>query len=360
MDSKFAKEKLSAKDNAGFRFIKDALRWSNETPINYAQVGAGLIGMAGCISLGFYLDNLVFGLLSTFGVMITSGTSSDGTIKKQTTQLLSTTLVGTVAMVVGSMIVGHGWITGVLIVMISTLAALMGGISRPVAIASTQFMLLTMIGTNMGDAGLHQGILKLPAAFAIGSLIGVIVLLAMESLLWLTTDHKNSFQPTTISNRQRFLRWRRSLTHFIGWQYAIRVGLCMLAAQVIEIIFHFERSYWIGLTIAIVLQRDLSASQGRIVQRGIGTAAGVVLGTLVLLCALPQWSIVVIVGVLGALRPIFKNRSYAIYAMLMTPLMLMMFSAGRTVTASLLEYRLLDTMIGCMLAYALGCYVWRK
>jgi uncharacterized membrane protein YccC len=69
---------------------------------------------------------------------------------------------------------------------------------------------------------------------------------------------------------------------------------------------------------------------------------------------------VVVIGLLGALRPIVKNRSYAIYAMLMTPLMLMMFSTGSPVTAHLLEYRLLDTMIGCVLSYVLGFYIWKK
>lgn len=351
----------SDQGNTGLGLIlKDTLQWSNEAPINYPQVIAGFIGMAVCISLGFYLNNLMFGLLSTFGVMITNDTSSDGTIKKHTTELFRTMATGTVAIVIGIIIAGHGWMTGGLIVMISTLAALLGGISRSVAIASVQFMILSIIGSSMGDGGLHQDIFRIPAYFATGSLLGIIVSVIVGFLMQKARDHKVSVETAKISYKQRFTQWRSKLAHFTGWKYTVRIALCMIAAQLIGIVFHLERSYWIGLTVAIVLKRDLAYSQRRIFQRGIGTAVGVLIGSCLLLWSLPQWNSVVVIGLLGALRPIFKNRSYAIYAMLMTPLMLMMFSTGSPVTAHLLEYRLLDTMIGCVLAYVLGFYIWKN
>ncbi|MBO7743133.1 FUSC family protein [Paenibacillus sp. MWE-103] len=344
----------------GLGFIlKDTLQWSNEAPINYPQVIAGFIGMAGCISLGFYLNHLMFGLVSTFGVMITNDTSSNGTIKKHATELFRTMATGTVAIFIGIIIAGNGWVTGGLIVMISTLAALLGGISRSVAIASVQFVILSIIGSSMGDGLLHQDIFRVPAYFASGSLLGII-LSVIAGYLMQKSDHNVSVQTAKLSYKQRFTLWRSKLIHFTGWKYTVRVALCMIAAQLMGIVFHLERSYWIGLTVAIVLKRDLAYSQRRIFQRGIGTAAGVLLGSCLLLWSLPQWNSVVVIGLLGALRPIFKNRSYAIYAMLMTPLMLMMFSTGSPVTAHLLEYRLLDTMIGCVLAYVLGFYIWNN
>ncbi|GLX66874.1 FUSC family protein [Paenibacillus glycanilyticus] len=352
----------SVHENTGLGFIlKETLQWSNETSINYPQVIAGFIGMASCISLGFYLNNLMFGLLSTFGVMITSDTSSDGTIKQHTIEQFRTMAIGTVAMIIGIIIAGHGWMTGGLIVTISTLAALLGGFSRTFAIASVQFVILSIIGSSMGDGGLHQDMFKISASFVTGSLLGIIVSVITGYLMQKLWDDKVSVQQTAkISYRQRFTTWRNKLTHFTGWKYTVRVALCMIAAQLIGFVFHLERSYWIGLTVAIVLKRDLAYSQRRIFQRGIGTAVGVLLGSCLLLWSLPQWDSVVIIGLLGALRPIFKNRSYAIYAMLMTPLMLMMFSTGSPVTAHLLEYRLLDTMIGCVLAYVLGFYIWKN
>ena len=44
--------------------------------------------------------------------------------------------------------------------------------------------------------------------------------------------------------------------------------------------------------------------------------------------------------------------------MLMTPLMVVMFSLGGTVTGAILFERLLDTLIGCLIALVLGYYVW--
>ncbi|MCG3084753.1 FUSC family protein, partial [Anoxybacillus sp. LAT27] len=46
---------------------------------------------------------------------------------------------------------------------------------------------------------------------------------------------------------------------------------------------HHERSYWISLTVALVLQRNFASALTRTVQRGIGTAAGVLLSGLLLL-----------------------------------------------------------------------------
>ncbi|QHW31431.1 hypothetical protein GZH47_11650 [Paenibacillus rhizovicinus] len=346
--------------NTGLGFIwRYTLQWSNETPINYPQVIAGFIGMAGCLAIGFYLNNLMFGLLATFGVMITTDTASDGTTRTYITELFRTLATGTVAIVIGITIAGHGWLTAGLIVMISTLAALLGGISRSAAIAGVQLVILAIIGSSMGDGGLDQEMFKIPVYFATGSLLGLIVAVIAGFLMQQPRDRVRSAPPAKISYKQRFTHWRRKLAHFAGWKYTVRVALCMTAAQSIGIVLHLERSYWIGLTVAIVLKRDLAYSQRRIFQRGLGTAAGVLLGSCLLLWSLPQWDSVVVIGLLGALRPIFKNRSYVIYAMLMTPLMFMMFSTGSPVTSHLLEDRLLDTMIGCVLAYVLGFYIWK-
>lgn len=77
-----------------------------------------------------------------------------------------------------------------------------------------------------------------------------------------------------------------------------------------------------------------------------------------LLWPLPYCGIVLTVGILAALRPLFKNHNYAIYAMLMTPLMVLMLAPGQTVTGSLLVERFLDTTIGCIIALTLGYFIW--
>ncbi|WP_040207485.1 FUSC family protein [Neobacillus jeddahensis] len=330
-----------------------------ERKFDLSHTVAGLVGMAGSLVLGYYFNNLIFGLLASFGAMVVSGAASGETIRQRTIELTRAMIAGTSAVFMGTLIGGLGWLTGGCIVIISMLAALLGGMSRPAAIASTQFMMFTIIGTSMGGGELHPDSYKLPLYFATGSMFGLIVALIATFLLP-AASRRIVTSPAShrIISQKLLKRWWHSLKHFSGWQFTLRVALCMSAAEVIGIFFQLEKSYWIALTVAIVLQRNVDSALTRSVQRGIGTAAGVILAGLLLVWTLPPWGDVLMVGIIAALRPIFKNRNYAVYSMLMTPMMVVMFSIGRTVTGALLLERLLDTIIGCGLSIVLGCYIW--
>jgi uncharacterized membrane protein YccC len=337
--------------------VADTLHWSNDVPFDISQIVASMVGMAGPIALGVYSGNEGLGLLASFGAMVVSGAASGGTVRQRAIELINTMLVGTTAVFAGSLIGGRDWLTGGFIVIISILAALLGGMGRSAAQASTQFMLFTIIGASIGEGGLRQHPYELAFLFAAGSIWGVMVSLIVTSLFQSSGRRLDAAPAVVISYTERLRCWWRSLTHFSGWQYALRVALCMTAAEGIGIVLDRQRSYWIPLTVALVLQRNFASAFTRTLQRGIGTVAGVLLASLLLLGTLPQIGIVLIVGILAALRPIVKNRNYAIYTAVMTPLLVVIFSLGDTVTGSLLFERFLDTTIGCIISLVLGCFL---
>ncbi|MER7250929.1 FUSC family protein [Kribbella sp. NPDC000426] len=114
-------------------------------------------------------------------------------------------------------------------------------------------------------------------------------------------------------------------------------------------LWHQEKGYWIALAVVIVVRRR-GGSLLRATERCAGTCAGVLIGGLLILWAPPSGVIVVVVSVLAGLRPLLKERNYAAYATVMTPLVVLLMDLGRTPELSTVGYRLVDTVIGCLIA----------
>ncbi|KAB8190112.1 hypothetical protein FH608_037320 [Nonomuraea phyllanthi] len=68
--------------------------------------------------------------------------------------------------------------------------------------------------------------------------------------------------------------------------------------------------------------------------------------------------LVLLVALLAALRPVFKDHHYTLYATVMMPLVLLLMEGGGRVAPATVGYRLADTVIGCVLALGLGYLPW--
>jgi uncharacterized membrane protein YccC len=134
-----------------------------------------------------------------------------------------------------------------------------------------------------------------------------------------------------------------------GWRYPLQLTICLAIAEVIGALWHQSKAYWIALTVVIVVRRS-GGSLHRAVERCAGTCAGVLIGGALILWVPPSWAIVAVVTVLGGVRPLLKARNYAAYATVMTPLLVVLLELGRTPSLSTVGYRLLDTVIGCLIA----------
>lgn len=330
-------------------------------PLYVTQFLTGAIGMAGTIGFGLGTGRMGLGLLASFGAMVMSGTASEGTTRQRISEMMKTVVVGITAMVAGSIIGGHGWLTAGLIIVIAVSTALLGGMSRPAARAGSQFIIFTMIGSSFGGGRFQQHPMVLASGFALGCLWTMLVSMVVSCLFPKSVQRLDASTAlkADISFRDRMRWWRRSLRHIAGWQYTFRMALCMTAAEILGQLLHQERAYWIALTVAIVLQRDLSSAYSRIVKRGAGTIAGVIAGSLLLLWPAPQYVSLIMIGIMGALRPVFKNRNYIVYTALMTPLMLLMFSLDSKITGHLLLERVVDTLIGCAISMIFGYFLWK-
>lgn len=140
--------------------------------------------------------------------------------------------------------------------------------------------------------------------------------------------------------------------------YALRLMVCMGVAAAISEVLPLQRSYWVMLTVAVVLKPDFGSVFARAVQRGVGTIVGAVLGA-VLLAVLPYGPLLLIpLAVFTFLMPYGMSRNYALLAASLTPVVVFLIDLLTRGGWQLAEDRLIDTAIGCAVVLLLGYLPW--
>jgi uncharacterized membrane protein YccC len=134
--------------------------------------------------------------------------------------------------------------------------------------------------------------------------------------------------------------------------------VCIGVAGVVSEVLPLQRSYWVVLTVAIVLKPDFGSVFVRAVQRSIGTVVGAVLGA-VIIAAVPYgpW-LLLPVGLLAALLPYGRSRNFGLQATFLTPLVVVLIDLLAPGGWRLAEDRLIDTLIGCAIVLLVGYAAW--
>jgi uncharacterized membrane protein YccC len=143
-------------------------------------------------------------------------------------------------------------------------------------------------------------------------------------------------------------------------QSAVRLMTCIGVAAVISELLPLQRSYWVVLTVAIVMKPDFGSVFARAVQRGLGTVAGAVLGAAIL-AVVPYGALLLIpVAVLAALLPYGRSRNYGLLSVFLTPLVVLLIDLPDRTGWRLAEARLVDTLLGCAIVLVIGFAPWPR
>ncbi|MFI6443867.1 FUSC family protein [Kitasatospora sp. NPDC050543] len=155
----------------------------------------------------------------------------------------------------------------------------------------------------------------------------------------------------------------RSLAHDLlltgnPWRQGVRLALCVGLAQALVSLVPVPRSYWVPLTVVLVLKPDFGSVFSRAVLRSIGTAAGLVVAA-VALAVVPRggWEVPV-VAVLAAALPVVSRRNYALQTAVITPLILIFTDLLGHQGVRLVAPRMLDDLIGCAIVLLAGYALW--
>jgi uncharacterized membrane protein YccC len=144
----------------------------------------------------------------------------------------------------------------------------------------------------------------------------------------------------------------------IAWEFTIRLMLCTGVAAVVSEVLPLTRSYWVVLTVGIILKPDYGSVFARAVQRGIGTVVGAVLGSVILvLVPFGPWLLLPF-GVLAALLPYAKARNFGLMATFLTPLVVLLIDLLDTGGWRLAEDRLVDTVLASAIVLIVGYAPW--
>lgn len=333
----------------GKAHLAEALRWSRETEVELAEILALGLGMAGPAALG----HLPFGLTAAFGGLAAGGVGVAGGARTQLRVLSEALWPVALAAILAAGIAGRGWLTDAGLVLLVGAAALLGGYSRPMAVATARFIPFLIIMAHLAEDATHRaGFLLLVAA---GGLWTGLLSLGLGTLLRThrQADPVEEGAATAVPTAaQKFRRWTRSLTGLAGWQYPLRLTLCLGVACVLRWLWPEHHMHWVALTVALLSQRQVEALPVKATQRALGTALGVAAGGLFVLYRPSDWAIVLGVGLLAAARPLLKARNYLAYAAIMTPLIILVMDAGQPIDLGVLGDRLLATLLGAGLVIA--------
>ncbi|RRB04431.1 FUSC family protein [Larkinella rosea] len=137
------------------------------------------------------------------------------------------------------------------------------------------------------------------------------------------------------------------------FRHSLRVTIaCLVGFIAAKLIAYGHHGYWILLTVSVILKPAFSLTKQRNYERIIGTVAGGLIGV-GLLVAIPNTTAlfwVMLVLMIGAYS--FQRTNYIVMVILMTPYILILFRFLGLGGISVAEERVLDTLIGCVIAFA--------
>ena len=341
--------------------ITESLHWSAELEPDTSQVIIAALGLAAPIAVGALVGQIQAGCVAALGGLALSNQGKSLKFGEYLTKLFYTIATGILAFILGSSLSGNGILSLILVPAIVFIASIAGGISRPLARTTTLFILFFVIAIRFGGNPLYIAFF-----FALGAIWTALLSL----IIWLIFKKFIRREKPRVANqehvsqkytaKQLWNHWKRTLHHFAGWQYAVRITSCIIIAELIKIIWPFQRGYWILLTVAIVVQRDITKLLPRMFQRGAGTFLGVILSCLFIIFVPVTWLLVLIIGALAAARVVLRETNYLAYAAVMTPLVIILLDFGRLSSWETILDRLLSTIVGCLISFVFGYYMWYK
>ena len=141
-------------------------------------------------------------------------------------------------------------------------------------------------------------------------------------------------------------------------RHAIRLAVCIAVADALARGFSLRRSYWLPMTVALVLRSDFAATFSRGVLRLLGTFAGLIFATL-LFHALPAGALAPVLAI-AALTFLIRWAGPAHYGVAVTgitALVVLLLSLTGAIPQEVMAARLLNTTAGGVIAL-LAYWLW--
>jgi len=336
--------------------LREVIGWTPAAPLDARTIAIAALGMAGPVIVGLALGKPHLAFTIGLGAMLLADQTNAGAAASQDRpSALAALLPAALAVTLATLIAGGAW-TDPAMIALAAVAATISGYSRPVAVTAIRFIVYLVLSVSLLDsAGGHRTAVAL--VFGLGALWNMAIRMMLRG------PAAQSAPPSAPARKptpaQLRAHWRRTMREFAGWQFPIRVLAGLGAASLLRHLWPSHHFFWIVLTVALLTQRPLEHVPVKITQRAVGSLLGVSLTWAILASGAPALGRAATICVLGAAAPLARSRSYLVYSVISTPVILLVMDLGKPVATALLTDRLAATLMGAAIVVVLNIILER-
>lgn len=172
-------------------------------------------------------------------------------------------------------------------------------------------------------------------------------------------ERREAGRPWTLRLSGTIATLRANLTfQSAACRHAVRLAACLALGDALGRAIHLSRSYWLPMTVAIVLKPDFRSTFSRGLLRVAGTLTGLTLATAVF-HVLPATAVteVTLIAVLTFVLRCFGPANYGIFVAVVSALVVVLIALTGIAPAQVIAARGLNTAIGGALAL-LAYWLW--
>ena len=142
------------------------------------------------------------------------------------------------------------------------------------------------------------------------------------------------------------------------FRHALRLSIATIAGYIISKFLPFSHSYWILLTIIVILKPAYSLTKKRNYNRLIGTIVGALFGFAILFFIKDKTAVFIIMILLMIGAYGFMRTNYLVFVSLMTPYILLLFHLlNANNFKTVVTDRIIDTAIGSAIAFIANIFL---
>jgi uncharacterized membrane protein (TIGR01666 family) len=142
------------------------------------------------------------------------------------------------------------------------------------------------------------------------------------------------------------------------FRHSLRVSIATIAGYIISRFLPFGHSYWILLTITVILKPVYSLTKKRNFERLLGTLGGALAGFLLILFLHDRTALFVLMILFMIGTYVFMRTNYLVCVTLMTPYVLLLFHLLYPVNfKAIASDRVIDTLIGSGIAFLASIFI---
>jgi hypothetical protein len=335
--------------------LKESIRFLEIELISLPFAVADMISMSLLIIFGILTNNIEIGCILGLGALSLSNEDIKKKFSENCKSILVTILVSTLAVFLSINIYNTGNAKQVLIPLLVFIVNFAGGINKDNIRLSTQFCIRFMIVLSLSAEA--KTIWAIPLIFVVGCAITFILMIIAFFIIKITNNNLlDGIRPEkTDTIKQCIYKCKQSLKNIPDWAYSIKVTMCIIVAEIINIFWKSEHNNWILTTIVMITNREGNKMLLKTVQRFTGTLLGILFAYIVTLTDLSITVQEIILTLVATTGILFRNINYSIVTATRISFVLMLLGINHISEARVFRDRIIATAIGGLIVIVLSC-----